>query len=106
MSEAILSSEQLLSNVLIKARFWQHYALTSLKERQNKVINRLLEAGPGGFEGGLTNRKYAGIGHVSKATAQRGLADLVNKGVLRTNPGRGRSTSYDLCWDVFAGELD
>jgi Fic family protein len=103
MSKAILSSEQLLSNVMRKARFWQRFAQTGLKERQSKAVNRLLEAGPGGFEGGgLTNRKYAGMGHVSKATAQRELADLVQKGILRPNPGGGRSTSYDLCWEAFA----
>jgi Fic family protein len=102
MSTAIQSSDHLLSNVMLKARFWQRYAQTGLKERQSKAVNRLLEAGPGGFEGGLTNRKYAGMGRVSKATAQRELADLVQKGILRTNPSGGRSTSYDLCWEVFA----
>jgi Fic family protein len=102
MSKAILNSDNLLANVMLKARFWQRHAQTPLKERQSKVVNRLLEAGPGGFEGGLTNRKYAGMGHVSKVTAQRELADLVQKGILRTNPGGGRSTSYDLCWDEFA----
>jgi len=39
----------------------------------------------------------------SRATAQRELADLVQKGVLRPNPGGGRSTSYDICWDEFSG---
>ncbi len=106
VSRAILSSGKLLSNAILKARFWQRYAQTGLKERQSKVINRLLEAGPGGFEGGLTNRKYAGMGHVSKATAQRELADLVQKGILCTNPSGGRSTSYDLCWDEFAARVD
>jgi Fic family protein len=81
-SKAIQNSDNLLANVLLKARFWQRYAQIMLKERQSKVINRLLEVGPGGFEGGLTNRKYAGMGHVSKATAQRELADLVQKGIL------------------------
>jgi len=103
MSKAILSSNKLLSNVMLKARFWKHYARTNIKERQSKVLNRLLDAGPGGFEGGLTNRKYAGMTHVSRATAQRELADLVQKGLLRPNPGGGRSTSYDLCWDAFSG---
>jgi len=103
MSRAILSSNKPLSNVMLKARFWKHYAQTKLKERQSKVINRLLDVGPGGFEGGLTNRKYAGMTHVSRATAQRELADLVQKGILRPNPGGGRSTSYDLCWDEFSG---
>lgn len=103
MSKAILISNKLLSNVMLKARFWKHYARTEIKERQSKVLNRLLDAGPGGFEGGLTNRKYAGMSHVSRATAQRELADLVQKGVLRPSPGGGRSTSYDLCWDKFSG---
>ena len=103
MSRAFLSSNRLLANVMLKARFWKHYAQTNVKERQSKVLNRLLDAGPGGFEGGLTNRKYAGMAHVSRATAQRELADLVQKGILRPNPGGGRSTSYDLCWDEFSG---
>ena len=102
MSRSILSSNELLSNVMLKARFWKHYAQTKLKERQSKVLNRLLDAGPGGFEGGLTNRKYASMAHVSRATAQRELADLVQKGILRPNPGGGRSTSYDLCWGEFS----
>ena len=103
MSRAILSSNRLLANVMLKARFWKHYAQSNVKERQSKVLNRLLDAGPGGFEGGLTNRKYAGMTHASRATAQRELADLVQKGILRPNPGGGRSTSYDLCWDEFSG---
>ena len=98
MSRAILRSNELLSNVMQKARFWKCHAQTELNDRQRKAINRLLEAGPGGFEGGLTNRKYAGMAHVSKATAQRELADLVQKGILHPNPGGGRSTSYDLAW--------
>lgn len=103
MSRTILESGKLLANVMLKARFRQHYAQTGLKERQGKIINRLLEADPGAFEGGLTNRKYAAIGHVRKATAQRELADFLQKGILRLNPSRGRSTSCDLCWEKLEG---
>ena len=99
MSPAILRSNELLSNIMQKARFWKRHVQTDLNDRQRKAINRLLEAGPGGFEGGLTNRKYAGMTHISRATAQRELADLVTKGILRPNPGKGRSASYDLVWD-------
>jgi Fic family protein len=101
MSRAIVESGNRLAHVMRKARFWQRYAQAGLKVRQSKIVNRLLEAGAGGFEGGLTNRKYAAMGHVSKASAQRELADLVHKGILRVNPGRGRSTSYDICWEEF-----
>jgi Fic family protein len=99
MSRAILRSNELLSNVMQKARFWKRYAHTELNDRQRKVINRLLEAGTGGFEGGMTNRKYASMTHMSRATAQRELADLVGKGLLKPNPGGGRSASYELIWD-------
>ncbi len=58
-SRAIDRSELLLSGVIRKASFWRMHAQTSLNERQHKVINRLLDAGPNGFEGGLTTRKYA-----------------------------------------------
>jgi Fic family protein len=101
VSRAIVSSNRMLSSVMLKARFWKHHAQTDLNHRQRKALNRLLDAGPGGFEGGLTNRKYAGITHVSRATAQRELANLVKKGILRPNPGGGRSASYDLIWDEF-----
>ena len=106
MSRAILRSNELLTNVMQKSRFWQHHAQTELNERQRKVITRLLDSGPDGFEGGMTNRKYAGIAHVSRATAQRELADLVEKGVLRMNEGGGRSVSYSLCWEDFAERVE
>jgi Fic family protein len=98
MSRAILPSNELLSNIMQKAQFWKQHVQTELNDRQRKAINSLLDAGPGGFEGAITNRKYAGMTHTSRATAQRELADLVSKGILRPNPGGGRSASYDLVW--------
>lgn len=65
------------------------------------MVNRLLDAGPGDFEGGLKNKKYMGIAHTSRATAQRELADLVQKKILVRQPAGGRSASYDLNWDLF-----
>lgn len=100
MSRAIDRSRDLMSIVLDKDRFWQHHAGTELSKRQQKVVNRLLDAGRDGFEGGMTNRKYAGMAHISRATAQRELADLLKKGILRRNRGGGRSISYSLTWDL------
>ncbi|WP_457552484.1 Fic family protein [Desulfobacula sp.] len=102
MNRAILNSNTLLKKIMIKARFWQNFAQVRLHERQTKVINRLLDAGTGGFEGGLKNKKYIGIAHTSRATAQRELADLVNKGILIKMPGGGRSASYDLDWEKWS----
>jgi Fic family protein len=93
---AVGQSEELLAGVLLKSRFWQRHAGVSLTDRQRKVLNRFLDSGPGGFEGGMTTRKYAGLAGVSKPTAQRELADLLERGLLRSNPGGGRSTSYDI----------
>lgn len=102
MYRAIINANNLLENIMIKARFWKDFSLTGFHERQVKVINRLLDAGPGGFEGGLKNNKYMGIAHTSRATAQRELADLVKKGILIKKPGGGRSANYDLDWEQWS----
>jgi Fic family protein len=67
----------------------------SLSERQNKVILRMLDAGPAGFTGGMNARKFIALTGVSKATATRDLQDLVKMGAL-TPIGGGRSASYRL----------
>jgi Fic family protein len=96
---AVESSEKKLAAVLGKARFWQRYAETPLSGRQRKVVNRLIDAGPGGFEGGLTTRKYVSIAGVSRATAFREIEKLLEAGILLRRPGGGRSISYDLRWE-------
>lgn len=98
LERAIVQSEETLESVLAKARFWQIHTTTELSRRQRKVVNRLLDAGSQGFEGGLTNRKYVSLTKTSRATAQREIADLVGKGILVRRPGAGRSTSYEIRW--------
>ncbi len=98
MNRAILSSNSLLERIMAKAKFWKAFVQTRLNDRQTKVIHRLLDSGPEGFLGGLKNKKYMGIAHTSRATAQRELSDLVQKGILIKLPGGGRSSSYDLDW--------
>jgi len=97
---AVERARRLLATVLAKTGFWQHHGETALNARQRKVVNKLLDAGPGGFQGGLTTRKYVSMAHVSRATAFREIAELVQKGVLRHNAAKGRSASYDLRWAV------
>ena len=55
----------------------------------------MLEAGPEGFAGGMTPRKYASLTRASKATATRDLAKLSEWGLLIPE-GAGRSTAYRL----------
>jgi len=66
---------------------------SQLNERQLKAVRRMLEAGPDGFEGGMTAKKYMAITKATKPTATRDLQDLVTKEVLRS-VGGGRSTHY------------
>ncbi len=72
------------------------HAQASLNERQRKVINKLLDAGPDGFGGGLTTRKYASMAKVIKPTAFREINRLLGLGIIRRNPGKGRIVSYGL----------
>jgi Fic family protein len=63
--------------------------------RQLKVINRMLENGTQGFEGGMTAKKYITIAKTSKATATRDLQHLYEIGVFQ-QIGAGRSVRYEL----------
>ncbi|MCU0289522.1 MAG: Fic family protein [Acidobacteria bacterium] len=96
LERAIEYSETLVNTVLIKANSWQKYADVEFSRNQRKVINRLLDAGPSGFEGGLTTRKYVSMTKVSRATAYREISDLVTRGILAPNEGKGRNISYRL----------
>lgn len=95
---ACTDADNIVANTLGKARFWLRHQQTALNERQRKVLNRLLDAGPDGFEGCMTNRKYMSLTSVSRATATRELADLVEKGCVRAVGGGGRGTAYGLDW--------
>ncbi|NLE91818.1 MAG: Fic family protein [Elusimicrobia bacterium] len=95
---AIQRSDKIIGNVLAKAEFWPQHAQTGFNERQKKVLTCLLDAGPGGFEGGLTTRKYVSIAKVSRVTAFREISDLLEKKILRKLSGKGRSVHYDLIW--------
>ena len=64
---------------LKKAQFYDHYK-NRIDERQWKAINKMLDKGVEGFEGGMTARKYMGITKVSKATATRDLQQLHGMG--------------------------
>ncbi|MFO7728637.1 MAG: Fic family protein [Desulfonatronovibrio sp.] len=87
-------AEKQIEFTLQKVKFFDKYEL-QLSERQKKVINRMLDEGPDGFEGGMNARKYIGITKVSKATATRDIQQLVDLGVLvRYGKAGGRSTSY------------
>jgi Fic family protein len=92
---ACTESAGTVERVLHKARFWMHHLKSGFNVRQRTVLNTLLDAAPDGFVGGMTNKKYAHLTHTSPATAQRDLAELVERGILRMEGG-GRSVRYLL----------
>ena len=96
---AVEGSSKLIADVLAKARFWRHHDRTQVNERQRKIINRLLDAGKGRFQGGLTTRKYVAMAKTSRAAAFREISDLLEKRILKQNPAKGRSVNYDVDWD-------
>ncbi len=98
MSLAVKDSESIIADVLARAEFWKQHGQVELSSRQRKVVDKMLQAGPGGFEGGLTTRKYVSIAKVSRATAFREIDDLVGKGLLKHLSGKGRSVRYDVAW--------
>lgn len=82
--------------VLKKSKFWESYQNADLNERQVKAINKVLKAGPDGFEYGVSAKKYMGMTGCSKATATRDLGDLTDKGCLYRLDGGGRNVRYRL----------
>ena len=92
LDRAFNGAEGTLSDVLRKAKFWESHSGESFNERQQKVINRLLD----GFEGKLTSSKWAKLTKCSQDTANRDINDLVKRGILTKDAAGGRSTSYTL----------
>ena len=91
-NRALSSTEETLSSVLAKARFWEAHRDIQVNERQRRIINMQFD----GFFGKLTSGKWAKIGKCSTDTALNDIRDLVNKGILRKNEEGGRSTNYSL----------
>ncbi|MGV8838540.1 Fic family protein, partial [Cellvibrio sp.] len=85
-----------IDRTLQKRRFWQQFHTENFSAEQRKVLNRLLDGGERGFEGGISAAQYQKVAKVSKATATRHLSDLLDKGCLQKLPGGGRSTRYQI----------
>ena len=82
----------------IEAKKKDYYAaleLAQFNERQSKVIKRMFEAGPTGFDGGMSARKYIAMTETSNATATRDLQQLTEMGAV-VKTGGGHSTRYHL----------
>ena len=92
LDRAISLSEENLSGVTQKAKFWELHQTVALNERQRKMLNKLLD----GFDGKLSSSKWAKIAKCSPDTALRDIQDLIEKEILEKEEGGGRSTSYRI----------
>ncbi len=92
LQRAVDAASMQHAGVLVKAAFWRRHDHEPLNTRQRTLLNRLLD----GFDGRLTNRRWATMAPCSPDTALRDLSDLVARGILRRTPGGGRSTAYVL----------
>jgi Fic family protein len=95
LAQACARTTGIMLSALHKQRFWAAHAATPLNERQRKVVQKLLDAGDGGFLGGLSADKYVKMTGTSKATATRDLAALLQHGLLRAQ-GSGKATRYQV----------
>lgn len=91
---ALKDAIELIRFTLLKSKFFDEHS-EKLNDRQLKVINRMLEKGMSGFEGGMTAKKYMRVTKISKSTATRDLQYLEEQQIF-LKEGQGRSTRYHL----------
>ena len=97
LTAAALTHGAVIDAVRRKAAFWWSHRHSGFNSRQQTLPNRLLDAEPEGFTGGMTLRKAIGLTKVSRATACRDLAELVDLQAIEPS-GEGRSRGYRLRW--------
>lgn len=107
-ADSCRASAELIGESLERARFWSEHKAIAINQRQRKVLGKMLDAGRGQFEGGLTQRKYAALTGVSAVTAWRDIEDLLSKKLITQGQGAGRATHYNIGipgWEWRRGDL-
>ncbi len=92
LDRALTTSEETLSGILIKARFWEMLKEKEINSRQQLMLNKLLD----GVDGKLTTSKWAKITKSSQDSALRDIQLLMEQDILIKESQGGRSTSYIL----------
>jgi Fic family protein len=85
-------TEQTLRGVATRNKFWESHRETGLNERQQKMLQVLLDD----FFGNLTTAKWAKITKTSADTALRDIQDLISKGILERATGGSKNSTYTL----------
>ncbi|MCX8516962.1 MAG: Fic family protein [Rhodoferax sp.] len=103
VAQAHAFANRTIDAAIQRMRFQARMATFTLNERQQKTMKKLLDAGPKGFEGGMTTRTHERIAQTSTPTAARDLIELERLGLL-TRVGGGRSTRYYPAMEGWAEE--
>jgi Fic family protein len=90
---ACVASQAIADTAIERSRFWAAHVDFKANDRQRKVIQRMLDAGKGGFEGGMSTEKYSNLAGTTKVTASRDLSELLKAGLV-VSTGQGRGTRY------------
>jgi Fic family protein len=97
LKNAMVLALQNIEYLVQKTKFWDTFRSSPLNERQIKVLNKILDFGNENFEGGINTKKYISLTKVSKATAVRDIAGLVEYGCIKQIEGTGgRNVRYEL----------
>ncbi|MEJ8854929.1 Fic family protein [Variovorax robiniae] len=91
-SAACTHTSTVIDQAIAKRRFWDQHG-ARVNDRQRMVLQRLLDDGDGGFDGGMNAEKYMKITKASKPTATRDLAAMVEAGQM-WSIGMGRAVRY------------
>ncbi|HHR6078554.1 TPA: Fic family protein [Providencia alcalifaciens] len=101
LRSAINETLQQIQLTIEKTKYWNRFDQKILRPEQLKVLNRMLD---GDFAEGINNRQYMAVGKVSRSSATRHLAELVEHGFLEEGTSGGRSTRYRLSQEpLFTG---
>lgn len=82
-----------IDQTVYKTNYWRNVDQTQLNSEQVKVLNRMLD---GDFVQGINTGQYQKVAKVSRATATRHLAALLELGCVTKSDSGGRSTRYFL----------
>lgn len=89
---AVSSAHESLEPILLRARLRARALGHSLSDRQIRMFEHMLAENTAK----MTTSVYAELAGCSPDSALRDLQDMLKCGLIRQNPGGGRSTSYSL----------
>ncbi len=92
LEKALITVEEDQQSILTKSRYWEWLRTKKLNERQQLMLNKLLD----GFEGKLNTAKWAKIAKCSHDSALRDINNLMEQGILEKESGGSKNTSYKL----------